>query len=450
MDGDIAEQVQTFADLCNEAFGTRTIEGGLEFVSPGGEDTWKDASSLDQQLNCGQLASPKYLDCPSHPNTDIISTNTANSPELPWNLVAPSAEQGCSHLPLNNAMHMGTNISTVSVPSIVSFDSTLTQNVPAAVPTQISGVPRLFRRHSDYGFYSSSHVSMRQTAAPWTAPDHMSTRNAVPLPVTPTHFQLPASFQLSTHKMMMKRLKVSQSRNAFAGKPYEKRPTKTSVEGGSQNGRRRMSTGSAILGTSRYNDYQAFQICVNGTPVMRRKSDGWINLTHICKAAGMPKGHRSRILSKELRYGCEHEKVQGGAASFQGTWVPADHAKYFAIKNGIYEQVQALFAHDDAEFSNMAPPQRPRPVEKQLPMLTPADSLPRTPGNPKVANFVEHAMSQMPTMNYPCGSHLASHLAYPQEDEVGTGHSKVVIPTPDAESVTKFLNSAHPLVINAV
>ncbi|KND03471.1 uncharacterized protein SPPG_00954 [Spizellomyces punctatus DAOM BR117] len=268
---------------------------------------------------------------------------------------------------------------------------------------------------------------------------------------TRMHFQLPASFQLSTDKMIMKRLKVAQSRN----KPYERLPVKSSVDGGSQNRKRRMSTGSASLGTSRYNDYQAFQICVNGTPVMRRKSDGWINLTHICKAAGMPKGQRSRILSKELRHGHEHEKVQGGAASFQGTWVPADHAKYFAIKNGIYEQIQPLFAHQDAEFTNVMPPQHPTAVEKQLPMLTPADSLPRTPGNPKALNFVELShVSQMPAMNYQAMNYQCGfHLPYPQQQhEIGTGHSTSVMPTPDADDVTKFLlsASAHPLVINAM
>ena len=50
---------------------------------------------------------------------------------------------------------------------------------------------------------------------------------------------------------------------------------------------------------------------------MRRRSDDWINATHILKAAGFDKPARTRILERELQKGV-HEKVQGGYGKYQG------------------------------------------------------------------------------------------------------------------------------------
>jgi hypothetical protein len=50
---------------------------------------------------------------------------------------------------------------------------------------------------------------------------------------------------------------------------------------------------------------------------MRRRSDDWINATHILKIAGYDKPARTRILEKEVQKGV-HEKIQGGYGKYQG------------------------------------------------------------------------------------------------------------------------------------
>jgi len=50
---------------------------------------------------------------------------------------------------------------------------------------------------------------------------------------------------------------------------------------------------------------------------MRRRSDDWINATHILKVADYDKPARTRILEREVQKGV-HEKVQGGYGKYQG------------------------------------------------------------------------------------------------------------------------------------
>lgn len=54
---------------------------------------------------------------------------------------------------------------------------------------------------------------------------------------------------------------------------------------------------------------------------MRRRSDDWINATHILKVADFDKPARTRILEREVQKGT-HEKVQGGYGKYQGTHHP--------------------------------------------------------------------------------------------------------------------------------
>jgi len=54
---------------------------------------------------------------------------------------------------------------------------------------------------------------------------------------------------------------------------------------------------------------------------MRRRSDDWVNATHILKAAGFDKPARTRILEREVQKGV-HEKVQGGYGKYQGMYDP--------------------------------------------------------------------------------------------------------------------------------
>lgn len=50
---------------------------------------------------------------------------------------------------------------------------------------------------------------------------------------------------------------------------------------------------------------------------MRRRSDDWINATHILKLVGYDKPARTRILEREVQKGT-HEKIQGGYGKYQG------------------------------------------------------------------------------------------------------------------------------------
>jgi hypothetical protein len=58
---------------------------------------------------------------------------------------------------------------------------------------------------------------------------------------------------------------------------------------------------------------------IRGIAVMRRRSDSYVNATQILKVAGIDKGHRTKILEKEILPG-KHEIVQGGYGKYQGTW----------------------------------------------------------------------------------------------------------------------------------
>lgn len=60
-----------------------------------------------------------------------------------------------------------------------------------------------------------------------------------------------------------------------------------------------------------------YELTVAGNHVMRRRSDDWINATHILKVADFDKPARTRILEREVQKGV-HEKVQGGYGKYQG------------------------------------------------------------------------------------------------------------------------------------
>jgi hypothetical protein len=60
-----------------------------------------------------------------------------------------------------------------------------------------------------------------------------------------------------------------------------------------------------------------YELKILGDHVMRRRSDDWINATHILKIAGFDKPARTRILEREVQKGV-HEKIQGGYGKYQG------------------------------------------------------------------------------------------------------------------------------------
>ncbi|PVH22591.1 hypothetical protein CXQ85_005163 [Candidozyma haemuli] len=109
-----------------------------------------------------------------------------------------------------------------------------------------------------------------------------------------------------------------------------------------------------------YSNVPVFEFVTSEGPIMRRKSDGWINATHILKIAKFPKAKRTRILEKDVQTGV-HEKVQGGYGKYQGTYVPLESgagiARMFGFMNyveGKSETPPPAPKHNHASASNIA------------------------------------------------------------------------------------------------
>lgn len=84
---------------------------------------------------------------------------------------------------------------------------------------------------------------------------------------------------------------------------------------------------------------------VNGTVIMRRRDDSWLNATQILKVAGVDKGKRTKVLDKEVQSG-EHEKVQGGYGKYQGTWINYQRGVEFCRQYGVEELLRPLLEYD--------------------------------------------------------------------------------------------------------
>lgn len=79
-----------------------------------------------------------------------------------------------------------------------------------------------------------------------------------------------------------------------------------------------MSRGDAgKIYSATYSNVPVYELTVESNHVMRRRSDDWINATHILKVADYDKPARTRILEREVQKGV-HEKVQGGYGKYQG------------------------------------------------------------------------------------------------------------------------------------
>ncbi|KAJ2240918.1 Transcription factor mbp1, partial [Coemansia sp. RSA 454] len=106
-----------------------------------------------------------------------------------------------------------------------------------------------------------------------------------------------------------------------------------------------------------YAGVEVFQQLYNGTAVMRRRKDSFVNVTQILKCAQYDKPHRTRFLEREIHTGI-HEKVQGGYGKYQGTWVPLDRAIGLARRLNVYEALHNLFEYNPA--AGEKPPTAPR------------------------------------------------------------------------------------------
>lgn len=99
-----------------------------------------------------------------------------------------------------------------------------------------------------------------------------------------------------------------------------------------------------------------YELKVGGDAIMRRRSDDWINATHILKVAGLDKPARTRCLEKDVQNGV-HEKIQGGYGKYQGTWIPLSEGRVLAEKHHILEKISAIFDFVPGERS---PPPAPK------------------------------------------------------------------------------------------
>lgn len=120
-----------------------------------------------------------------------------------------------------------------------------------------------------------------------------------------------------------------------------------------------MSYDPAQVYLATYSNVPVFEFVTEEGPIMRRKSDSWINATHILKIAKFPKARRTRILEKDVQTGI-HEKVQGGYGKYQGTYVPLDIGRDIAAQFGVYEVLKPIFDFEFIEGKSETPPPAPK------------------------------------------------------------------------------------------
>ncbi|KAI0463022.1 hypothetical protein LJB42_003828 [Komagataella kurtzmanii] len=111
----------------------------------------------------------------------------------------------------------------------------------------------------------------------------------------------------------------------------------------------------AMVYSATYSGVPVYELVTPLTSVMRRKSDDWINATHILKVADFPKAKRTRILERDIQVGT-HEKVQGGYGKYQGTWVPLESAVKIAETFDVRDILEPLFAYVQRKGSPSPPP----------------------------------------------------------------------------------------------
>ncbi|CCH58602.1 hypothetical protein TBLA_0A08120 [Henningerozyma blattae CBS 6284] len=95
--------------------------------------------------------------------------------------------------------------------------------------------------------------------------------------------------------------------------------------------------------SAKYSGVDVYEYLHPTGSIMKRKTDNWVNATHILKAAHLPKAKRTRILERQILNNNHHEKVQGGFGKYQGTWIPLEDAVALAREFGVYDEIQPLF-----------------------------------------------------------------------------------------------------------
>lgn len=113
---------------------------------------------------------------------------------------------------------------------------------------------------------------------------------------------------------------------------------------------------NGMVYSATYSNVPVYELNANSNHVMRRRSDNYINATHILKAAELDKPARTRVLEKEVQLGV-HEKVQGGYGKYQGTWIPLASGVELARKYHVYNLLEPIFEFTPGDQS---PPPAPK------------------------------------------------------------------------------------------
>lgn len=144
---------------------------------------------------------------------------------------------------------------------------------------------------------------------------------------------------------------------------------------------------------------------------MRRRSDDWINATHILKASGFDKPARTRILEREVQKGI-HEKVQGGYGKYQGilllavflprlslltigtgTWIPLSEGRLLAERNNSLDKLRPIF---DFVPGDRSPPPAPKHSTSSKPRVPRKNSSRRKIPHEEVFSAVKPITSMGP------------------------------------------------------
>ncbi|KER00696.1 hypothetical protein AUEXF2481DRAFT_695809 [Aureobasidium subglaciale EXF-2481] len=171
-----------------------------------------------------------------------------------------------------------------------------------------------------------------------------------------------------------------------------------------------------------YSNVPVYEFNIEGNHVMRRRSDNWINATHILKVADFDKPTRTRILEREVQKGT-HEKVQGGYGKYQGTWIPLPEGRNLAERNRVLDKLRPIFDYVPGDRSPPPAPKHTTAASKPRANRKPVNRAPvlshisedvemyhhsETPDNVTVASE-----SYMDDYNYPPGSRKRKH---PEDD----------------------------------
>ncbi|KAL3229578.1 Transcription factor MBP1 [Nakaseomyces bracarensis] len=147
--------------------------------------------------------------------------------------------------------------------------------------------------------------------------------------------------------------------------------------------------------SAKYSGVDVYEFIHPTGSIMKRKNDGWVNATHILKAANFAKAKRTRILEKEVLKE-KHEKVQGGFGKYQGTWVPLDIAINLAEKFEVYSDLKPLFDFSENN-GDAAPPPAPKHHHASKSGSTKVKKAGRSVSTPAMGEGKTRASTRKPT-----------------------------------------------------